>query len=234
VKGLFHIISQTDPFPERRLPPSLQPYEIHDQKVTGIRHDGSTTGDTGFGHDAFRPGQEEVIRAVLDGRDALVVLPTGSGKSIMYQLPAVLLERDHGGGLPAHRPHEGPDRQARRGGRRRPHHQLGPDRTPRSGPPKRWRTGGGEILYVTPERFRDRQFFDSLLERDVNLLVVDEAHCISEWGHDFRPDYMMLGAIAERLGRPPILALTATATEDVQRDIRSSSGFVTPTGWSSI
>ena len=79
--------------------------------------------------------------------------------------------------------------------------------------------GGGEILYVTPERFRDREFFDLLMERKVSLFVVDEAHCISQWGHDFRPDYMTLGSVAERLGRPPILALTATATADVQRDI---------------
>jgi ATP-dependent DNA helicase RecQ len=79
--------------------------------------------------------------------------------------------------------------------------------------------GEGEILYVTPERFRDRDFFELLLGRKVSLFVIDEAHCVSQWGHDFRPDYMMLGSIAERLGRPPILALTATAPPEVQRDI---------------
>src|SRR5690606_34979199 len=79
--------------------------------------------------------------------------------------------------------------------------------------------GAGDILYVTPERFRDRDFFEKLLERRVALFVVDEAHCISQWGHDFRPDYMMLGSIAERLGRPPIVAVTATAGPEVQDDI---------------
>jgi ATP-dependent DNA helicase RecQ len=79
--------------------------------------------------------------------------------------------------------------------------------------------GEGKILYVTPERFRDRDFFEVLLDRQVSLFVVDEAHCVSQWGHDFRPDYMMLGAIADRLGRPPVLALTATASPEVREDI---------------
>ena len=174
-----------------------------------------------FGHGSFRPGQEEVVRAVLAGRDALVVLPTGAGKSLMYQLPAVMQEgitvvvsplialmKDQTDKLER----AGVDALAINSGQRASEKRAAEEAVA---------TGGGEILYVTPERFRDREFFDALLERDVSLLVVDEAHCISEWGHDFRPDYMMLGAIAERLGRPPILALTATATPDVQRDITS-------------
>src|SRR5690606_35262803 len=88
--------------------------------------------------------------------------------------------------------------------------------------------GAGEILYVTPERFRDRDFFEVLLGRQVSLFVVDEAHCVSQWGHDFRPDYMMLGSIAERLGRPPILALTATAPPEVQEDILAQLGMREP------
>ncbi len=172
-----------------------------------------------FGHEDFRPGQEEVIRAVLDDRDALVVLPTGAGKSLMYQLPAVIkpgitvvvspliaLMKDQTDKLDR----AGVDALTINSGltgseKRAAEHAVA--------------EGGGEILYVTPERFRDRDFFDALLDRDVSLLVVDEAHCISEWGHDFRPDYMMIGAIAERLGRPPVLALTATATPDVREDI---------------
>jgi ATP-dependent DNA helicase RecQ len=88
--------------------------------------------------------------------------------------------------------------------------------------------GEGDILYVTPERFRDRDFFAVLLGRRVSLFVVDEAHCISQWGHDFRPDYMMLGSIARRLGRPPILAVTATAPPGVQEDIATPLGMENP------
>jgi ATP-dependent DNA helicase RecQ len=172
-----------------------------------------------FGHDGFRPGQEEAIRAVLHGRDALVVLPTGAGKSIMYQLPAVLrdgitvvvspliaLMKDQTDKLEA----AGVDALTINSGLTAAEKRAAEAAVA---------NGSGDILYVTPERFRDRQFFDSLLEREVNLLVVDEAHCISEWGHDFRPDYMNIGAIAQRLDRPPILALTATATDEVQQDI---------------
>ena len=172
-----------------------------------------------FGLDEFRPGQEEVIRAVLDGRDALVVMPTGAGKSLIYQLPALLLPgltvvvsplialmKDQTDKLD----------------------ELGVDawtiNSSLSAREKREAEtavgdGEGKILYVTPERFRDRDFFELLLDRQVSLFVVDEAHCVSQWGHDFRPDYMMLGAIADRLGRPPVMALTATASPEVREDI---------------
>jgi ATP-dependent DNA helicase RecQ len=172
-----------------------------------------------FGLEEFRPGQEEVLHAVLAERDVFVVRPTGSGKSLLYQLPAlhlpgltvvvsplIALMKDQHDKL----------------------EELGIDvvtvnssLTPRAQDAAEGRVERGEarILYVTPERFRDREFFESLLEQQVSLFVVDEAHCVSQWGHDFRPDYMMLGAIAERLGRPPILALTATAPPHVRDDI---------------
>ena len=172
-----------------------------------------------FGHASFRPGQEEVVRAVLEGRDALVVLPTGAGKSLMYQLPAVLMDgitlvvsplialmKDQTDKLDRVGVDALTINSGLTGGEKRAAEEA-------------VAAGGGEILYVTPERFRDRTFFEAILERRVALFVVDEAHCISEWGHDFRPDYMMMGSIAARLGRPPILALTATATPDVQGDI---------------
>jgi ATP-dependent DNA helicase RecQ len=172
-----------------------------------------------FGHGSFRAGQAETVRAVLEGRDALVVLPTGAGKSLLYQLPAVLMEgiavvvsplialmKDQTDKLERVGVDALTINSGLTGGEKR-----AAERTVAA--------GGGEILYVTPERFRDRAFFEAILDRDVSLFVVDEAHCISEWGHDFRPDYMLLGSIAARLGRPPILALTATATPEVQRDI---------------
>ncbi len=184
-----------------------------------------------FGIDAFRPGQQELVEAVLSGRDVLAVMPTGSGKSLIYQLPAVMLDgltvvvsplialmKDQTDKLQA----------------------LGVDvvtihssLTPREQRDAETAIaeGRGSILYVTPERFRDRDFFEALATRDVALFVIDEAHCVSQWGHDFRPDYMMLGSIADRLGRPPILALTATATPDVQRDIIKQMHMKEPYRW---
>ena len=181
-----------------------------------------------FGLDDFRPGQEEVIRAVLDGRDTLVVMPTGAGKSLIYQLPALLLP----GLTVVVSPlialmKDQTDKME----------ELGVDawtinssQTTREQRAAEEAVEGGEgkILYITPERFRDREFFEVLLDREVSLFVVDEAHCVSQWGHDFRPDYMMLGAIAERLGRPPILALTATASPEVRDDIATQMRMSDP------
>ena len=181
-----------------------------------------------FGHADFQPGQWQSIKAVLGGRDAVVVMPTGSGKSVIYQLPALMLpgltvvitplialmkdqhDKLMAQGVDSVAMHSHlTDREAREA-----HRQIG--------------DGEGQILYVTPERFKDRDFFDRLLSRTVSLFVVDEAHCVSQWGHDFRPDYLMLGSIANRLGRPPILALTATATAEVRADIARQLGMEDP------
>jgi ATP-dependent DNA helicase RecQ len=181
-----------------------------------------------FGHRDFQKGQWEPIKAALAGRDALIVMPTGSGKSLIYQLPALMLEgltivvsplialmKDQQDKLTAC----GVDALAM-------HSHLSESETRHL--EQRVLDGEGEILYLTPERFKDRDFFERLLSRSVSLFVVDEAHCVSQWGHDFRPDYLMLGSIVKRLGRPPILALTATATEEVRQDVARQLGMEDP------
>lgn len=181
-----------------------------------------------FGHSDFQTGQWNPIRAALEGQDALVVMPTGSGKSIIYQLPALLLPgltvvvsplialmKDQQDKLWAC----GVDAMAM-------HSHLNTAEARETA--RQVEDGEGEILYLTPERFKDRDFFDRLLTRQVALFVVDEAHCVSQWGHDFRPDYLTLGSVVARLGRPPILALTATATHLVRQDIIRQLGMREP------
>ena len=155
-------------------------------------------------------------------------MPTGSGKSIVYQLPALMLPgltvivsplialmKDQQDKLASH----GVDALAMHS-----HLSTAESRDTQ----QRMEDGTGEILYLTPERFKDREFFERLLTREVSLFVIDEAHCVSQWGHDFRPDYLVLGSIAKRLGRPPILALTATATDTVRQDIARQLGMRDP------
>ena len=181
-----------------------------------------------FGHDEFQEGQWESIEALLAGRDALVVMPTGSGKSLVYQLPALMLPgltvivsplialmKDQQDKLAAH----GVDALAMHS-----HLSAAESRDTQ----QRMEDLSSEILYLTPERFKDRDFFEKLLTRKVTLFVVDEAHCVSQWGHDFRPDYLVLGSIAKRLGGPPILAPTATATDTVRKDIACQLGMRDP------
>jgi ATP-dependent DNA helicase RecQ len=181
-----------------------------------------------FGWSSFRPGQEEIIRAVLDGRDALGVMPTGSGKSLTYQLPALRLPKLTVVVTPLIAlMKDQTDKLAETGVEATALHSGMTDREMKEAV-EALRQGRGGVLYVTPERFRDRDFFHVLLDRGVSLFVVDEAHCVSQWGHDFRPDYMTLGAAAERLGRPPILALTATAGPEVRADIVRQLGLRDP------
>ena len=178
-------------------------------------------------HD-FRDGQREVIEAILAGKDAVVVMPTGSGKSLCYQLPALMLDgatvvvsplialmKDqvdalHARGLPATFVNSSIDEREQR--------------TRIDG----LRHGQFKLVYVAPERFRSGRFLDALKSINVSLFAVDEAHCISTWGHDFRPDYLRLKAVSQSLSARQTLALTATATPYVRQDIIQQLGLSKP------
>ncbi|HEX8693168.1 MAG TPA: ATP-dependent DNA helicase RecQ [Longimicrobium sp.] len=167
----------------------------------------------------FRPGQDQAIRNVLSGGDSLTVMPTGGGKSLCYQVPAMMLpgvtlvvsplislmkdqvDTLEAVGLPAtflNSSLPGSEMSARLEAAER---------------------GAFKLVYVAPERFDSEGFQRRLAALDVSLLAVDEAHCVSEWGHDFRPSYLRLGQVRRLLRDPPVAALTATATEEVRRDI---------------
>ncbi|MDE3188184.1 MAG: ATP-dependent DNA helicase RecQ [Acidobacteriota bacterium] len=181
-----------------------------------------------FGFSGFRANQEEVCRAAIEGCDLLLVMPTGSGKSLCYQLPAIALGgtalvvsplialmEDQAAklvalGLRVARIHSGLDRAASR--------QACVD----------YLQGNLQFLFIAPERLRVPGFGEMLTKRKPALIAIDEAHCISQWGHDFRPDYRMLGQYLPALRPAPVLALTATATPTVQADIMTQLGMVRP------
>ncbi|HZL54313.1 MAG TPA: RecQ family ATP-dependent DNA helicase [Solirubrobacteraceae bacterium] len=182
-----------------------------------------------FGHETFRRGQEEVVAAALAGRDVLVVMPTGAGKSLCYQLPALLrddltivvsplvsLMADQVAGL---------ERAA--AGRAV---LINSQRGQADNREALARVRGGEVrlLYVAPERFASAGFVDALAGIDVGMFVVDEAHCISQWGHDFRPDYFHLPAAARAVGARQLFACTATATPRVAGDVLIRLGLSDP------
>lgn len=178
-----------------------------------------------FGFSEFRFGQEDAVQAVLNGRDAVVVMPTGSGKSLCYQLTAMLLPgvtlvisplialmKDQVDGLarkglPAtfiNSSLSWPEIESRVSG---------------------MRSGAYKLVYVAPERFRNHGFVEALSRVEVSLIAVDEAHCVSQWGHDFRPDYLRIHEVTRRFSDSRVMALTATATGKVQADIERGLGL---------
>lgn len=172
-----------------------------------------------FGLDGFRSGQAEVISNVITGRNTVVVMPTGAGKSLCYQLPAVLLE----GVTVVVSPlialmQDQVDALQAKGIAATFINSTLTD-SERANRQQRLRLGEYKLVYVAPERFRSEAFVSALLEAKVALYAIDEAHCISQWGHDFRPDYAMLGQVRKRLRPPRTVALTATATPEVREDI---------------
>lgn len=172
-----------------------------------------------FGYAAFRPGQERAVGAVLQGRDTLVILPTGGGKSLCYQVPALLLP-----GLTVvispliSLMKDQVDALAARG---LPATFINSTLTANEVADRFARAANGEykLVYLAPERFEVGGAAERLRAMGVSLLAVDEAHCISEWGHDFRPSYLRIRQVRDRLGAPPTVALTATATSEVRTDI---------------
>lgn len=202
------------------VPPLASPPDLH-EKLREI-----------FGFGEFRHLQEEAIRAALEGRDCLVVMPTGAGKSLTFQLPAawgegvtivisplIALMRDQIIGL-----HE-----------RTKFAELGAAYLNSSQTPGEQRdiltlvyAGKIKLLYVAPERLRSGAFLETLRAAKIARFVVDEAHCISEWGHDFRPDYLAIKDFLERIGHPPTFAVTATATKRVQDSIIHNLGMRNP------
>jgi ATP-dependent DNA helicase RecQ len=172
-----------------------------------------------FNLDKLRPGQAEVIRSVLEGNHTLAIMPTGAGKSLTYQLPSLHLpgmtlvvsplislmkdqvDKLEEAGLEAS--------------------QLNSALTTRETEEnlEQFATETSDFIFVTPERFTSQEFLSELRKKAINFVVIDEVHCISQWGHDFRPAYLSLGAAVKTLGSPPVLALTATATPEVTGDI---------------
>ena len=182
-----------------------------------------------FGFAALRPGQREAIDAVLAGRDTLVVMSTGSGKSAIYQIaglltpgttvvvsPLIALQRDQVEDL----------RERAAGGAAQLNSTIGA--ADRDAVLAEIAEGALEFVFLAPEQLANPEVLDELVVAGPSLVVVDEAHCISEWGHDFRPEYLRLGAAIEALGHPTVLALTATAAPPVREEIVERLGLRDP------
>ncbi len=178
-----------------------------------------------WGYKSFRPLQEEVIEYALKGKNSLVLMPTGSGKSLCYQIPSVVSDQLVVVISPLIALMKDQVDDARKKGVAATYINSSLSREQREKAYKDLRGKRLSLLYVTPERFRKADFLEALKPNNVGLMAVDEAHCISEWGHDFRPDYTRMIEIHEALGEPPIMALTATATNKVQKDILRKLGI---------
>jgi ATP-dependent DNA helicase RecQ len=214
---LFAAATPAPPAPRAPARTRTQLTDVTPEKLLGL-----------LGLTTFRPGQREAVQSALDGRDSLVVMPTGGGKSLCYQLPAlagddltvvvsplIALMRDQCArltdlGHPAVMLASGGDGESNR-------QAL-----------EAVRDGRAAVCFAAPERFASAAFRNAISRRAIALFVVDEAHCVSEWGHDFRPDYLRLVSVIAELGHPPVMACTATATPKVAEEIVARLGLRDP------
>ena len=183
-----------------------------------------------FGLAEFRPGQREAVQAALEGRDSLVVMPTGGGKSLCYQLPALASDGDPAHPLvvvvsPLIALMSDQWRRLREAGVRSTMLASGMEEGHNARALEEIESGSIQIVLAAPERFASGAFRAALAQRRVSLFVVDEAHCVAEWGHDFRPDYLRLHEAIASLGRPAVMAATATATPRVAEEIAQRLGL---------
>jgi ATP-dependent DNA helicase RecQ len=181
-----------------------------------------------FGHAQFRPGQLGVVRSVLGGTPTLAVMPTGAGKSLCYQLPAALLEGTTLVVSPLLALMKDQVDRLRRAGVAAAFINSSQTEAERAEVERQLAAGRLRIVFVAPERFRSTTFARTVGALRLALLAIDEAHCISEWGHAFRPDFELLGDVVQALAPPRLLALTATATPDVRADIVRALRMVRP------
>jgi ATP-dependent DNA helicase RecQ len=195
------------------------------------RYDGPRDPDAllaHFGLDQFRPGQREAVAAALAGRDSLVVMPTGGGKSLCYQLPGIASDGLTVVVSPLIALMADQYRRLVLGGHPAAMVASGMDAGAVARALADVREGRARIVLCSPERFASSAFLAALARRTVALFAVDEAHCVSEWGHDFRPDYLRLRQVIDRLGSPTVMACTATATEQVADEIVARLGLNDP------
>ena len=181
-----------------------------------------------FGYPGFRPGQDQIVQSILSGVDTLAIMPTGGGKSICYQIPAIL--RDGLTIVVSPLISLMQDQVAALDRVRIPATFINSviDHRELVARLEKARSGWYKLMYVAPERFESPTFIQRIKGVRISMLAVDEAHCISEWGHDFRPSYQKLKDAIKELGHPQVVALTATATPDVRRDIQTQLALENP------
>jgi ATP-dependent DNA helicase RecQ len=181
-----------------------------------------------FGVETFRPGQREVLEAVFAGKDVLAIMPTGSGKSLTFQLPSLVLPKPVVVVSPLIALMQDQQEKAEDANIEAAAINSTLTTSEEREAEESIEEGEHQLIYVTPERLENPDYLELLKQNGVSLFVVDEAHCVSQWGHDFRPAYLSLRDAIRNLGHPPVLALTATATAQVSDDIVQQLGLRDP------